>query len=75
METVLYIISAGLILAFIILTLWATYESGYEKGQIDALNGIQKYRLIEFKDGTREYHKEPKPSEFIKEKQDFTIIK
>lgn len=75
METVLYIILAGLILSIIILTLWARYESGYEKGQIDALNGIQKYRLIEFKDETREYCKEPKPSDFVKEYKDFKIIK
>jgi len=51
------------------------YGSGYEKGQVDALNGIQKYKLIEFPDGTREYHKDPKPDDFCKKYQDFKIIK
>lgn len=41
------------ILIFLIAYLY--YVAGLKQGQVDALNGIQRYVLIEFEDGTRQY--------------------
>jgi len=57
MEAIL--ISVALIICFFVLFLYGkiAQEEGYKKGQIDYKNGIDKFTLIEFEDGTREYYK------------------
>ena len=44
------------------------YQEGYKNGQSDALSGKQKYRLVEFEDGTREYRKESELKDLITHK-------
>jgi len=62
-------------IAVIILLIKEADDTGYKQGQVDALNGIQKYKLIEFPDGTRDYYKDPKPEDFTNEYRNFKIIK
>lgn len=62
-------------IVIIVLLIKDASETGYRNGQIDALNGIQNYKLIEFSDGTRDYYKDPKPEDFSDEYSNFKIIK
>ncbi len=51
------------------------WYGGFKRGQIDALSGKQKYKLIEFPNGKRDFYNDPKPSDFSKDYQDFKVIK
>jgi hypothetical protein len=77
-DTISVIVIIGVFVSFIaviILVIKEADDTGYKHGQIDALNGIQKYKLIEFSDGTRDYYKDPKPEDFTDEFSNFKIIK
>lgn len=44
--------------ALMILVVIAFSGDAYKQGQIDAINGKIKYKLVEFPDGSREYYQE-----------------
>lgn len=71
-ETIISLIVLILLLVGVCVLL---YTDGYKKGQTDALSGKQKYRLIEFPDGTRIFYYEPKRSDFFGDSKNFKIIK
>jgi hypothetical protein len=48
---------------------------GHKRGQISVLKGKQKYKLLEFPDGTREFYKNPKPEYFREDFKNYKIIK
>ena len=69
-----------MVTAVIVFVLWVfsliivsinRYKNGYREGQIDAMNDKNNYRLIEFKDGVREYRHADELSKLTKH----TVIK
>jgi hypothetical protein len=46
----------GFILGFMV-AVSPSYDVGYKKGQIDAINGIIKYELVDMPDQTKDWRK------------------
>lgn len=61
-----HFIILGVSILLMILCLWIGHETGYKKGQTDAVSGKIKYKLLQFEDGTREYYKESELKNFRK---------
>lgn len=54
-ELFLIFSAIGLMFFGMILSYSSAKETFYKKGQIDAINGNIKYKLVEFEDGERQY--------------------
>lgn len=67
----------AVIIAVFCLVSWLCYsqgkKDGYKDGQMDAIKGVIKYKLIEFKDGERKYYRDDELKDLIE--QDYKIIK
>lgn len=70
------IATVGLLIYILIARGKEIFEAGYKKGQSDALSGIQKYHLLEFKNGERSWYKKEviNKNDFIDEYKDFKVI-
>lgn len=68
MDKIQFVISLTVIFGAISLVFNSAYKQGYKAGQIDERKGIVKnpYKLIEFKDGKREYLRESQINYYTK---------
>ncbi len=57
MENIVVAILIAAVLFLFFMTASCLIDYGYKKGQVDAINGVIKYELVENSDGSKEWQK------------------